>query len=133
MTHIVSLFIGIALLAGACSGDNNPADEPDAMTTTPVVESTIDPERFAAIEADAQPVEVLIATSDITEGTTWADAQQHIGVVEIPIGVRPSTFSAPDGPGFDDHMVAIGDIPKNQIIVAALFIPPTITGAPQPG
>jgi pilus assembly protein CpaB len=47
------------------------------------------------VYADAQPVEVLIATADIPEGTPVAEALNSIKVSEVPLKIRPATFVSP--------------------------------------
>ena len=75
---------------------------------------------------DAQPVEVLIATADIPEGTAVADAFASIEVSEVPLKIRPATFISPDNTDPITGLVARGDIPRNQIIVAGLFVDPAV-------
>lgn len=75
---------------------------------------------------DAQPVEVLIATADIPEGTPVADAFTSIEVSEVPLKIRPATFISPDNTDPITGLVARSDIPRNQIIVAGLFVDPTV-------
>jgi len=75
---------------------------------------------------DAQPVEVLIATSDIPAGTDVADAFASIEVTEVPLKIRPATFISPANTDPITGLVARGDIPRNQIIVAGLFVDPTV-------
>lgn len=75
---------------------------------------------------DAQPVEVLIATADIPKGTPVAQALESVERSEVPLKIRPSTFISPDSTDPITGLVAGGDIPRNQIIVAGLFIDPTV-------
>lgn len=75
---------------------------------------------------DAQPVEVLIATADIPKGTPVAQALESVERSEVPLKIRPSTFISPDNTDPITGLVAGGDIPRNQIIVAGLFIDPTV-------
>ncbi|MEZ5244071.1 MAG: hypothetical protein R2707_03170 [Acidimicrobiales bacterium] len=75
---------------------------------------------------DAQPVEVLIATADIPKGTPVAQALELVERSEVPLKIRPSTFISPDNTDPITGLVAGGDIPRNQIIVAGLFIDPTV-------
>lgn len=75
---------------------------------------------------DAQPVEVLIATADIPKGTPVAQALESVERSEVPLKIRPSTYIAPDNTDPITGLVAGGDIPRNQIIVAGLFIDPTV-------
>ena len=75
---------------------------------------------------DAQPVEVLIATADIPQGTPVAQALESVERSEVPLKIRPSTFVAPDNTDPITGLVAGSDIPRNQIIVAGLFIDPTV-------
>jgi len=75
---------------------------------------------------DAQPVEVLIATADIPKGTPVAQALEWVERSEVPLKIRPSTFISPDNTDPITGLVAGGDIPRNQIIVAGLFIDPTV-------
>ena len=75
---------------------------------------------------DAQPVEVLIATADIPKGTPVAQALESVERSEVPLKIRPSTFISPDNTDPITGLVAGGDIPRNQIVVAGLFIDPTV-------
>jgi len=75
---------------------------------------------------DAQPVEVLVATADIPAGTAVADAFNSIEITEVPLKIRPTTFISPDDTDPISGLIAQGDIPRNQIIVAGLFVDPTV-------
>jgi pilus assembly protein CpaB len=75
---------------------------------------------------DAQPVNVLIATADIPAGTAAADAFTSIEITEVPLKIRPATFISPDNTDPISGLVAQSDIPRNQIIVAGLFVDPTV-------
>ncbi|MFT5203865.1 MAG: Flp pilus assembly protein CpaB [Candidatus Aldehydirespiratoraceae bacterium] len=78
------------------------------------------------VYADAQPVEVLIATADIPEGTPVADALNSIQVTEVPLKIRPATFVSPSNLDPITGLIARNDIPQNQIIVSGLFVDPAI-------
>lgn len=78
---------------------------------------------------EAQPTEVLIATADIPEGTPVAEAFNSIEVTEVPLKIRPATFIDPTNTDPITGLVARGDIPRNQIIVAGLFVDPTVVQA----
>ena len=75
---------------------------------------------------DAQPVEVLMATADIPAGTAAADAFNSIEITEIPLKIRPTTFISPENTDPISGLIAQSDIPRNQIIVAGLFVDPTV-------
>ena len=75
---------------------------------------------------DAEPTEVLIATADIAEGTSAADALNSIEVSQIPLKIRPTTYIAPEATDSIAGLVARNDIPRNQIIIAGLFVDPTV-------
>jgi pilus assembly protein CpaB len=75
---------------------------------------------------EAEPTDVLIATADIPEGTSAADALDSIEVSQIPLKIRPTTYIAPAATDSIAGLVARSDIPKNQIIVAGLFVDPTV-------
>lgn len=75
---------------------------------------------------DAQPVEVLIATADIPEGTPVAQALDSIERTEVPLKIRPATFISPDNLDPITGLVSQGEIPRNQIIVAGLFVDPAV-------
>jgi Flp pilus assembly protein CpaB len=81
------------------------------------------------VYADAQPVEVLIATADIPEGTPVAEALNSIQVTEVPLKIRPATFVSPDNMDPITGLIARNDIPQNQIIVSGLFVDPAIVTA----
>ncbi len=81
------------------------------------------------VYADAQPVEVLIAKADIPEGTTAADALESVEITEIPLSIRPATFLAPGNEAAISGLVALTEIPANQIIVNGLFVDPTVIAA----
>ncbi len=81
------------------------------------------------VYADAQPVEVLIASEDIPEGTPAAEAIQLMQETTIPLEIRPATFVPIDGADAIAGLVAQNTIPKNQIIVSGLFVDPTIIQA----
>lgn len=78
------------------------------------------------VYADAEPTDVLIATADIPEGTSAADALNSIAVSEIPLKIRPTTYIAPEATDSIAGLVARNDIPKNQIIISGLFVDPTV-------
>ena len=77
------------------------------------------------VYADAEAVDVLIATEDIPEGTSAADALNSINVTQIPLKIRPTTYIAPTATDSIAGLISRNDIPKNQIIVAGLFVDPT--------
>ncbi len=81
------------------------------------------------VYADAQPVQVLIASEDIPEGTPAALALQMMTPQDIPLEIRPATFIPIDGGDQITGLVARGLIPKNQIIVQGLFVDPAIISA----
>ncbi len=81
------------------------------------------------VYADAQPVSVLIAGEDIPEGTTAAEALAMMESTDIPLEIRPATFIPVDGTDEIAGLVALGPIPKNQIIVRGLFVDPTVAQA----
>ncbi len=75
---------------------------------------------------DAQPVQVLIATADIPQGTPASDALQAVEVKDIPLEIRPSTYIPAEGTDELAGLVALSDIPRNQIIIRGLFVDPTV-------
>lgn len=75
---------------------------------------------------DAQPVDVLIATADIPEGTPVATAFESIEVAQVPLKIRPATYIPPGNTDSVAGLVARNDIPRNQIIVSGLFVDPTV-------
>ncbi len=75
---------------------------------------------------DAQPVEVLMAARDIPEGTPASEALAAMEVKEIPLEIRPATFIPPEATDQIAGLVALNDIPANQIIVDGLFVDPTV-------
>jgi len=81
------------------------------------------------VYADAQPVSVLMAAEDIPEGTTAAEALALMEETDIPLQIRPATFIPVDGTDEIAGLVALGAIPKNQIIVRGLFVDPTVVQA----
>ncbi|GJM38487.1 MAG: hypothetical protein DHS20C19_18540 [Acidimicrobiales bacterium] len=78
------------------------------------------------VYADAQPVEVLIATADIPEGTPVAQALDSIERQQIPLNIRPATFVSPDNLDPITGLVSQGEIVRNQIIVKGLFVDPSV-------
>lgn len=78
---------------------------------------------------DAQPVEVLIAKADITKGTPASEALISVEKTDVPLSIRPATFVAPGDEDSLAGLVALGDIPANQIIVSGLFVDPTVVQA----
>ncbi len=81
------------------------------------------------VYADAQPVTVLMASEDIPEGTAAIDALEMMEQKDIPLEIRPATFIPVDGVDEIAGLMALGAIPKNQIIVRGLFVDPTIAQA----
>jgi len=81
------------------------------------------------VYADAQPVQVLIATEDIPEGTPATLALQMMAPQDIPLEIRPATFIPIDGGDQITGLVSRGLIPKNQIIVQGLFVDPAVIAA----
>ncbi len=77
------------------------------------------------VYADAEAVDVLIATEDIPKGTSAADALNSIDVTQIPLKIRPTTYIPSEDADSIAGLIARNDIPKNQIIVAGLFVDPT--------
>lgn len=75
---------------------------------------------------DAQPVQVLIAATDIPKGTPAADALLSVEVKDIPLEIRPSSYIPADGVDELAGLVANSDIPRNQIIIRGLFVDPTV-------
>lgn len=114
---LIALAIVLATACGSAGPQATPAESGPS-------------EAAERIFGDAEAVEVLIATSDIAKGTPWSRAQDLVEVASIPVALRPSTFVSPDDPTVLVGRVALGDIPRNQIIVAGLFvdIPPVSTG-----
>ncbi len=78
---------------------------------------------------EAQPVEVLIATADIPANTPVAEAFASIEVSEVPLKIRPATFISPDNTDPITGLVALSDIPRNQIIISGLFVDPTVVSS----
>lgn len=75
---------------------------------------------------DAQPVQVLIATADIPQGTPASEALSAVQVKDIPLEIRPSSYIPADGTDELAGLVASSDIPRNQIIIRGLFVDPTV-------
>ncbi len=75
---------------------------------------------------DAQPVQVLIATADIPQGTPASDALRMVQVKDIPLEIRPTSYIPADGTDELAGLVASSDIPRNQIIIRGLFVDPTV-------
>ncbi len=73
---------------------------------------------------------MLVATADIAAGTAWADAVKLMGVAGIPLAIRPATSVSPHNTRVVRGMVALADIPRNQIIVTGLFIDPAVVPIP---
>ncbi len=80
----------------------------------------------SGVYQDAQPVQVLIATTDIPKGTPAADALRSVELKDIPLEIRPSSFIPVDGTDELAGLVANSDIPRNQIIIRGLFVDPTV-------
>ncbi len=80
----------------------------------------------SGVYQDAQPVQVLIAATDIPKGTPAADALQSVELRDIPLEIRPSSFIPADGTDELAGLVANSDIPRNQIIIRGLFVDPTV-------
>jgi Flp pilus assembly protein CpaB len=75
---------------------------------------------------DRQPVEVLIADEDIPAGTPSVDALTMMAVKEIPLEIRPANFVDPNLTESIAGLIAVNDIPANQIIISGLFVDATI-------
>jgi len=80
----------------------------------------------SGVYQDAQPVQVLIAATDIPKGTPAADALQAVELKDIPLEIRPSSYIPADGTDELAGLVANSDIPRNQIIIRGLFVDPTV-------
>ncbi|MFQ5557601.1 MAG: Flp pilus assembly protein CpaB [Acidimicrobiales bacterium] len=75
---------------------------------------------------DRQPVDVLIAAQDIPAGTPAAEALTMVEVTQIPLELRPATFIDPSQTDQLAGLLAINDIPANQILVGGLFVDGTV-------
>ncbi len=75
---------------------------------------------------NAQPVQVLIATADIPQGTPASEALRMVQVKDIPLEIRPTSYIPTDGTDELAGLVAGSDIPRNQIIIRGLFVDPTV-------
>ena len=78
------------------------------------------------IAAEKQSVDVLVATQDIPEGTSAAEAIQMMAVAQIPLELRPNSFVPVDARESLVGLEAQSLIAKNQIIIDGLFVDPTI-------
>lgn len=78
------------------------------------------------IAADKQPVDVLVATSDIPRGTPASQALNMMAVAQIPLELRPNNFIPVESREALLGLEAQNTIAKNQIIINGLFVDPTI-------
>ena len=75
---------------------------------------------------DRQPVEVLIASEDIPAGTPASEALTMMEVKDIPLELRPANFVDPNLTDSIAGLIALNEIPTNQIIIPGLFVDATV-------
>ena len=75
---------------------------------------------------DQQPVEVLIASEDIPAGTPASEALAMMEVKDIPLEIRPANFVDPNLTESIAGLIALNEIPTNQIIIPGLFVDATV-------
>jgi Flp pilus assembly protein CpaB len=75
---------------------------------------------------DRRPVDVLIADEDIPAGTPAVEALAMMEVKAIPLEIRPANIVDPDLTESIAGLIALNDIPANQIIIPGLFVDATV-------
>ena len=78
-----------------------------------------------SVYEDAQPVEVLIASENIPAGTPASEALTMVEIKQIPLDIRPADIVDPNLTDSITGLIALNEIPANQIIIPCPAIPAT--------